>query len=140
MQSRKQHASVRNGRSRNVGGGQTADRNLNDIAYRTIKDDIISCALQPGEDISEGVLAARYQLGKAPIRSAMLRLRQEGLVVSRGRLLIVALLVIPAATVRRFSSSPERMAVGAVVAGIAAVAGGCSRPPSSIHRRVRPSW
>ena len=65
--------------------GQTAGRNLNDIAYRTIKDDIISCALQPGEDVSEGVLAARYRLGKAPIRSAMMRLRQEGLVVSRGR-------------------------------------------------------
>ena len=41
-----------------------------------------------------------------------------------GVLLIVALLVIPAATVRRFSSNPERMAVAAAVAGIAAVAGG----------------
>ena len=41
-----------------------------------------------------------------------------------GVLLIVALLVIPAATVRRFSSSPERMAAGAAAAGIASVAGG----------------
>ncbi|MCY4611127.1 MAG: metal ABC transporter permease [Gammaproteobacteria bacterium] len=41
-----------------------------------------------------------------------------------GVLLIVALLVIPAATVRRFASSPEKMAVGATLAGIAAVAGG----------------
>ncbi|WP_428097736.1 metal ABC transporter permease [Candidatus Rariloculus sp.] len=41
-----------------------------------------------------------------------------------GVLLIVALLVIPAATARRFASSPERMAVGAAVAGIVAVAGG----------------
>ena len=85
MQSRKQHASLRTRDSRIAGGGQNADRNLNDVAYRTIKDDIISCALQPGEDISEGVLAARYRLGKAAIRSAMVRLRQEGLVVSRGR-------------------------------------------------------
>ena len=85
MQSGKQHASVRTGESRSVDGGRTADRNLNDIAYRTIKDDIISCALQPGQDISEGVLSARYRMGKAPIRSAMMRLRQEGLVVSRGR-------------------------------------------------------
>ena len=85
MQSRNQPASLRTRSSRNASGGQNADRNLNDIAYRTIKDDIISCALQPGEDISEGVLAARYRLGKAPIRSAMVRLRQEGLVVSRGR-------------------------------------------------------
>ena len=41
-----------------------------------------------------------------------------------GVLLIVALLVIPAATARRFASSPERMAIGAAVAGSMAVAGG----------------
>ena len=41
-----------------------------------------------------------------------------------GVLLIVALLIIPAATVRRFASSPEKMAAGAAVAGIVAVAGG----------------
>lgn len=41
-----------------------------------------------------------------------------------GVLLIVALLVIPAATVRRFATSPEKMAVYAVVVGILAVAGG----------------
>ncbi|MDE0392501.1 MAG: GntR family transcriptional regulator [Rhodospirillales bacterium] len=62
-----------------------ATHNLNDIAYTRIKDDIISCALQPGEEVSEGLLVARYGMSKAPIRSAMMRLRQEGLVVSRGR-------------------------------------------------------
>ena len=61
------------------------DASLNDTAYAAIKDDIISCALQPGEEISEAGLAARYGLGKAPIRSALMRLRQEGLIVSRGR-------------------------------------------------------
>lgn len=66
-------------------GGQTADRNLSDIAYAKIKDDVISCSLQPGEDISEGALASRYRMGKAPIRNALMRLRQEGLIVSRGR-------------------------------------------------------
>lgn len=60
--------------------------NLNEMAYRTIKEDIISCALQPGEAISQAVLAARYELSKAPIRSALVRLRQEGLVISRGRM------------------------------------------------------
>ena len=40
-----------------------------------------------------------------------------------GVLLIVALLVIPGATVRRFATSPENMAVGAAGAGIVAVAG-----------------
>ena len=64
---------------------KTSDRNLNDIAYRAIKDDIISCALQPGAEISEAVLVARYGMSKAPIRSALMRLRQEGLIISRGR-------------------------------------------------------
>ena len=41
-----------------------------------------------------------------------------------GVLLIVALLVIPAATVRRFASNPEKMAVGAAAAGVVAVTGG----------------
>ncbi len=41
-----------------------------------------------------------------------------------GVLLIVALLIIPAATVRRIASSPEKMAMGAAVMGILAVAGG----------------
>ena len=41
-----------------------------------------------------------------------------------GVLLIVALLVIPAASVRRFATSPEQMAIGAAASGVAAVAGG----------------
>lgn len=41
-----------------------------------------------------------------------------------GVLLITALLIIPAATARRFARSPEQMAVFAVFAGIAAVVGG----------------
>ena len=65
--------------------GRKATGTLNDTAYTAIKDDIISCALQPGEDVSEGVLVARYGMGKAPIRNALMRLRQEGLIVSRGR-------------------------------------------------------
>ena len=64
---------------------RSSEKNLNEIAYRAIKDDIISCALWPGDDISEATLLARYGFSKAPVRSALLRLRQEGLVVSRGR-------------------------------------------------------
>lgn len=64
---------------------RAAQCNLNDMAYARIKDDIISCVLQPGEEISEGVLVARYGMSKAPIRSALMRLRQDGLITSRGR-------------------------------------------------------
>ena len=65
---------------------KAGDGNLNELAYGTIKEDIISCGLQPGEEVSEAVLVARYGLSKAPIRSALVRLRQEGLVISRGRM------------------------------------------------------
>jgi zinc transport system permease protein len=41
-----------------------------------------------------------------------------------GVLLITSLLIIPPATARRFSSSPEQMAAGASVAGCIAVGGG----------------
>ncbi len=41
-----------------------------------------------------------------------------------GVLLITALLIIPAATARRFARSPEQMAVIAILAGIVAVVGG----------------
>ena len=41
-----------------------------------------------------------------------------------GILLIVALLVIPAATMRRFATSPERMAAGAALGGVVATVGG----------------
>ena len=41
-----------------------------------------------------------------------------------GIMLITALLIIPAATARRFSASPERMAVLASLIGVAAVVGG----------------
>lgn len=70
---------------RDLAASRSSKKNLNEIAYRAIKDDIISCTLEPGDDISEAILLARYGFSKAPIRSALLRLRQEGLVVSRGR-------------------------------------------------------
>lgn len=60
--------------------------NLNDYVYRILKNDILACDLGPGEEISEGVLVERYGFSKAPIRNALMWLRQEGLVVSRRRL------------------------------------------------------
>lgn len=61
------------------------DASLSELAYTAIKDDILCCALQPGAEISEALLVARYGSSKAPIRAALMRLRQEGLVVSRER-------------------------------------------------------
>jgi DNA-binding GntR family transcriptional regulator len=59
--------------------------NLGDTVYQNLKQLIIACEIRPGEDISETRLAARLKVGKAPIRFALARLRQEGLVRSHAR-------------------------------------------------------
>jgi DNA-binding GntR family transcriptional regulator len=53
---------------------------LSDIAYERIKHDIIRCALAPGEEVTEARLGVRLGLGKAPVRAALMRLSQEGLI------------------------------------------------------------
>jgi len=58
---------------------------LSATAYEQIKIDIVACALRPGEQITEGALQARYQIGKATLRAALARLAQEGLVRSEPR-------------------------------------------------------
>lgn len=55
---------------------------LNDQAYETIRNDIITCLLAPGEEVSEARLVASYGFGKAPTRHALSRLGQEGYVMS----------------------------------------------------------
>ncbi|HEX9550593.1 MAG TPA: GntR family transcriptional regulator [Candidatus Limnocylindrales bacterium] len=49
-------------------------------AYATLKRDIISCALRPGDLVVESELAARYGMSKTPIREALNLLRNEGFV------------------------------------------------------------
>jgi DNA-binding GntR family transcriptional regulator len=53
---------------------------LSDSAYVRIKRDIVRCALPPGEEVTEAELVQRYDIGKAPVRAALLRLGREGLV------------------------------------------------------------
>ena len=53
---------------------------LKERAYELIRLDILTFRLKPGEKTSERLLAARYELGVAPIRAALPRLVQEGLV------------------------------------------------------------
>lgn len=50
------------------------DTRQSDIAFEMMKADIVACRLPPGANVSEGDLAERYQLGKAPIRMALARL------------------------------------------------------------------
>lgn len=45
-----------------------------------MRRDILSCDLRPGELVSEAELARRYGVSKTPVRDALQRLEQEGLV------------------------------------------------------------
>jgi len=58
--------------------GVPAER-LTDKAYHAIKQDVLVCELAPGADVTERELGERYGLGKAPLREALIRLTQEGL-------------------------------------------------------------
>ena len=67
--------------------------------------------------------------GLAPARTRLVFMLMMALVVAIamkivGVLLITALMIIPAATARRFAATPEAMAVFAALAGMAAVIGG----------------
>jgi len=53
--------------------------------YNDIKELILNMTLKPGEFISEAILAKRLNVSRTPIREALKRLEQEGLIVTDGR-------------------------------------------------------
>jgi len=53
---------------------------LSEMAYTTIKRDILRCVLAPGSAVSDVELAKRYGMSKTPVREALNVLRVEGLV------------------------------------------------------------
>ena len=52
-----------------------------DAAYRGIREAIISGDLRSGERVSEAALAERLGVSRTPVREALNRLRNEGLIV-----------------------------------------------------------
>lgn len=56
-------------------------KSLNDVTYNRIKDDIMNMTLEPGMDISVQKLSERYGVSRTPVREAIVRLQQSGLVV-----------------------------------------------------------
>ena len=58
---------------------------LSERVYEQMRTDILRCILPPGEQLTEAELAERYELGKAPVRTALTRLRHDGLVQSTPR-------------------------------------------------------
>ncbi len=59
-----------------------ADRtaNLSERAYQQIRSEILFYQLRPGSRVSEASLVTRFNLRQAAVRSALLRLMQEGLI------------------------------------------------------------
>jgi GntR family transcriptional regulator, rspAB operon transcriptional repressor len=57
-----------------------ASRSRASDAYALIRARIIECDLEPGRRFTESELAEEHQLGKTPVREALRRLIQEGLV------------------------------------------------------------
>lgn len=55
-------------------------KTIGDYAYEHLREDIICLNLAPGERLSEVQLAQKYGIGRAPVRKALNRLEQEGLV------------------------------------------------------------
>lgn len=54
---------------------------LTDQAYREIEEDIVTLRLRPGTILSEQLLAQRFKIGRTPVREALQRLANEGLVI-----------------------------------------------------------
>jgi DNA-binding GntR family transcriptional regulator len=58
---------------------------LRDLAYHRLRSAILSGALAPGDSLRIGELADQLALSRTPVREALARLRDEGLVQTRPR-------------------------------------------------------
>jgi DNA-binding GntR family transcriptional regulator len=58
---------------------------LRDNIYDAVRADILACRLAPGEELREQDLAERYEVSRAPVRDALLRLESERLVTIHPR-------------------------------------------------------
>jgi DNA-binding GntR family transcriptional regulator len=58
---------------------------LRDNVYDAVRADILACRLAPGEELREQDLAERYEVSRAPVRDALLRLESERLVTIHPR-------------------------------------------------------
>lgn len=57
-----------------------AKTNLKTVAYNTIKEKIVTCEYAPGTFLNEELLTEELKISRTPIRDALGRLEQEGLI------------------------------------------------------------
>jgi DNA-binding GntR family transcriptional regulator len=67
------------------GGARGGSSKTWERAYEGIKDLILTMAIKPGETVSENKLARHLGISRTPVREALNRLEQEGLVISSHR-------------------------------------------------------
>ena len=60
-----------------------AGSNLKTLAYTQIRRKIVSCEYAPGSNLNEEMLTSALGLSRTPVRDALGRLEQEGLVEIR---------------------------------------------------------
>ena len=72
----------RRARLETVFSGRHDRRKVTDWVYEELKSAIVDLRLAPGEPLREATLAERLGVSKTPIREALTRLEQEGLVVT----------------------------------------------------------
>lgn len=58
----------------------TAGLSLTKLAYQVLRNEIITCQLAPGSEVSEHEISDRLSMSKTPVREALVRLAGEGLV------------------------------------------------------------
>ncbi len=62
-------------------GEEDALLSLTDEAYRLIEEKIITLQLMPGSIVTEQGLCKDLEIGRTPVREALVRLKQDGLVI-----------------------------------------------------------
>lgn len=53
---------------------------MREQVHKTLRREILSCRIRPGEELREKELAARFEVSKSPVRDALQKLEREGLV------------------------------------------------------------
>ncbi|MCH4565128.1 GntR family transcriptional regulator [Halomonas sp. EGI 63088] len=53
---------------------------IREQVHKTLRREILSCSLRPGEELREKELATRFEVSKSPVRDALQKLEREGLV------------------------------------------------------------
>jgi len=61
---------------------ETKLASLAERVYAALRNEIMTCELEPGRDLSEAELAARFEVSKTPVREALALLRTEGFIRS----------------------------------------------------------